>query len=142
MRDATRIHLPTDMTLDEWKTVGGCVLRVLLDSNRTEDIITAEELGAQSQIAYLATCGVMSTGEGPDIMRDRPDLGEVDQEALRRLPASTLGGAFARFFADNGLTTEISGLRTEMASMKVDIIKWNLATILVVAGLMMAMIRL
>jgi len=40
------------------------------------------------------------------------------------------------------MTTEISGLRTEMASMKVDIIKWNLATILVVAGLMMAMIRL
>ena len=40
------------------------------------------------------------------------------------------------------MTTEISGLRTEMASMKVDIIKWNLATILVLAGLMMAMVRL
>lgn len=110
MRDATKIHLPTDMTLEEWKTVGGCVLRVLLDSNRTEDIITAEELGAQAQIAYLATCGVMSTGEGPDIMRDRPNLGDVDLEALRRLPASTLGGAFARFFEDNGLTTEIYGI--------------------------------
>ncbi len=110
MHDAATIHLPTDMTLDDWKTVAGCVVRVLLDSNRTEDIVTAEELSAQAQLAHLHRCGVMNTGEGPDIMRERPNLGDVDMETLRRLPASTLGGAFARFFEDNGLTTKLYGI--------------------------------
>jgi hypothetical protein len=42
------------------------------DSNRTEDIITAEELTAQAQLVYLQTSGVMQTGDGPDLMRERP----------------------------------------------------------------------
>jgi ubiquinone biosynthesis protein COQ4 len=107
MMTATKIHLPTTTTLDEWKTIAACVVNVLLDSNETEDIITAEELAARSQIAYLRSCGLMDTGEGPDIMRERPDLGDVDMDALRALPASTLGGAFARFFDNNKLTMKL-----------------------------------
>lgn len=103
----TKVHLPTTMSLPQWKTVAGCVARVLWDSNRTEDIVTAEELSAQSQLPYLRASGIMSTGEGPDIMRDRPNLGAVDLDALRRMPASTLGGAFVRFLDDNGLSTKI-----------------------------------
>ncbi len=36
---------------------------------------------------------------------------------------------------------EIAGVRTEMASMKAEIIRWNIATMLVFAGLVIAAIR-
>jgi len=90
MATHTKINLPTNMSLDQWKTVGGCVVRVLRDSNRTEDIVTSEELAAQAQLHHLKHSGVMTGGEGPDIMRERPHFGDVDFDALRALPATTL----------------------------------------------------
>ena len=38
--------------------------------------------------------------------------------------------------------TEITKLREEMASMKVELIKWNVGTIIAVAGLVTAIIKL
>ena len=105
----TSIHLPTTLTLDQYRTVAECVVRVLRDSNRTEDIITAEELTAQAQLVYLQTSGVMQTGDGPDLMRERPDFVNVDMDALRALPPETLGGALARFFSMSALASWISG---------------------------------
>lgn len=107
MTTRTAIHLPTRMTAEQWKTVGRCVLRVLADSNRTEDIALAEELSAQDQLRHLIGSRVMETGEGPALMRDRPHFGDIDFDHLRSLPASTLGGAFARFMDDNGLSTNL-----------------------------------
>ena len=112
MPTSTPIHLPTDLPLDQYRTVAECVVRVLRDSNRTEDIITAEELTAQAQLVYLQTSGVMQTGDGPDLMRERPDFVNVDMDALRALPPETLGGALARFFDANGLDTKLYGVPT------------------------------
>jgi ubiquinone biosynthesis protein COQ4 len=39
-------------------------------------------------------------------MRERPSVADVDLDALRRMPASTLGGAFARFLDDNHLSMD------------------------------------
>ena len=38
--------------------------------------------------------------------------------------------------------TEITKLREEMASMKVELIKWNVGTIIAVAGLVTAIVKL
>ena len=107
MSTHTKIHLPTHMSRQQWQTVTGCVARALRDSNRTEDIVTAEELAAQAQLRYLVRSEVMKSGEGPDIMRERPHFSDVQLDALRALPAATLGGAFARFLDDNGLSTSL-----------------------------------
>ncbi len=106
------VNLPSKLGGDHWRTIIAAGARVLADSNRTEDIMLFEELTAHKQLAYLHASGVMATGEGPDLMRDRPEFGDIDLAELRTLPGSTLGGALAAFFDDNGLTTKLYGAPT------------------------------
>ena len=79
-------------------TVVGCAARVLRDSERTEDIIVAEELIAQSRLRQMARDNIFShTEEGRAMYRDRPMLVDTNLDELRELDAETLGGAFVRF---------------------------------------------
>lgn len=100
-----RPHL-NRLSASELRTIAGCVARVLRDSERTGDIITAEEISAQGQLRHLLDCGVFDTEEGRALLADRPDL-SVNLDELRELPPDTLGGAVAAFYDDNGLSTEL-----------------------------------
>lgn len=103
---APRPHLQS-MSASDAATVARCIVRVLADSDRTQDIMTAEEITAQAQLRYLLDRGVMDTPEGRDLTRDKPDFADLDMAALRQLPAGSLGGALARFHEENNLKSDI-----------------------------------
>ena len=106
----TAVHAPTDLTASETFAVLASTARVLLDSNRTEDIIVAEEGDRAPAAGLPARERVMAEGEGPDLMRDRPDFADLDLDEMRALPEGTLGRELARFFDDNGLDTKLYGI--------------------------------
>lgn len=81
----------------------GCTKRVLADSNRTQDIIEAEEITAQTALRALLDAGVFDGDEGQRLLVERPCIADVDLDALRDLPSNTLGGAYVRFLDDNHL---------------------------------------
>ncbi len=79
--------------------------RVLADSEQTAEIHRVEELTGRRAYRRLLDQG----GSDPAlraILAERPELSpeEVDYDALRALPASSLGGAYVRHLDDNGLT--------------------------------------
>jgi ubiquinone biosynthesis protein COQ4 len=81
--------------------------RVLADSERTVDIMIAEEIAAQGQLGHLLAAGVFSGAEGAALLADKPDMADVDMAALGLLPPDSLGGALARFHSANGLSASL-----------------------------------
>jgi ubiquinone biosynthesis protein COQ4 len=103
MEPSRRIHVPR-LRRGELRIVARCTARVLANSNRTLDIITAEEIGAQTQLRALLGSGLFDVDdEARALYRDRPILARTDLAALRARPPHTLGGAFVRFLDDHGL---------------------------------------
>lgn len=96
------------LSLGQARTVAGCVGRVLRDSNRTLDIITAEEILGQTQLRYLVDRGVFETEEGRALLRDRPHLADADVAALRRLPPGTLGREWVEFLDRHRLDVSLT----------------------------------
>lgn len=91
-------------------TVAGLIGRVLRDSNRTLDIVEAEEILGQSQLSFLVDRGVFDTDEGRALLDERPHLADADPEMLRALPAGSLGREWVEFLdrhqLDLGLTRQ------------------------------------
>jgi len=93
--------------------IGRAVVRVLADSTRTDEIHRVEEItGRPRYRRILAELGVAPGAE--ELLRDRPELcsEQVDFAALRRQPASTLGGAYVRHLDDNGITADYQAAAT------------------------------
>lgn len=87
--------------------------RVLADSTQTHEIHRVEEITGRARMrAELAA--LERTPAGQRLLRDRPELGSdrVDFAALRRLPATTLGGAYVRHLDDNGITADYQAAAT------------------------------
>ena len=102
---AAPIHferLPWERTQRLLRAMG----RVLIDSEKTNEIIVAEEIAAQAQLRYWVENGVFERGEGPDLLRDRPEIAHLDLDTLRALPGGSLGREFARFLDDHGIGLE------------------------------------
>ncbi|MEM9072180.1 MAG: Coq4 family protein [Myxococcota bacterium] len=95
-------HWPR-LTHDQAREVATRTLRVLRDSNRTLDIVAVEELVSQTQLRALLRAGVFDAEDGAALLAERPSLPDTDLDPLRRLPDTTLGGAFVRFLDENGL---------------------------------------
>ncbi len=51
----------------------------------------------------------MDTDEGRELLASPPDLDSIDLEMLRGLPPESFGAAVARFFDENGLSTDLYG---------------------------------
>jgi ubiquinone biosynthesis protein COQ4 len=103
-----RTRLPR-LSVSELQIVARCTARVLRDSNRTLDIITAEEISAQTQLGALLDGGLFEIDdEARALFADRPTLADVDLDALRARDASTLGGAFARFLERHRLDYQLT----------------------------------
>jgi ubiquinone biosynthesis protein COQ4 len=96
------------LTRGQALTVARLVGRVLRDSNRTLDIVEAEEILGQSQLRYLVREGVFETGEGRDLVRDRPHLADTDTAMLRALPPGTLGREWIDFCDRHGLDLSVT----------------------------------
>lgn len=82
--------------------------RVLQDSTRTEDIIFVEQTTNRHTLRQ-AIKRMRRQPEGRRMLAERPEIipAQVDYDALRRLPAHTLGGAYARHLDGNGLSPDL-----------------------------------
>lgn len=101
LRDASRSLRETGQTLQ-------AIVRVLQDSTRTEDIIFVEQTTNRHMLRQ-ALKRLRRLPEGRRLLAERPEIvpAQVDYDALRQLPAHTLGGAYARHLDDNGLSPEL-----------------------------------
>jgi ubiquinone biosynthesis protein COQ4 len=79
-------------------------VRTMLDSNRTDDLLTAEELTSVGRMPAVVSL-LAASEEGREILRERPRLcsATVDFAALRDLPEGTLGREYAEHLERCGL---------------------------------------
>ena len=101
------------MKLEEGYLVARAVMRVMRDSNRTDEIHLVEELTGRSRYRRL----LERQREHPDVallLRERPELDDahIDFDDLRALSADTLGGRYVRHLDDNGLTASSQAVGT------------------------------
>ena len=87
--------------------------RVLADSTRTHEIHRVEEITGRPAYRRLLA-RLRASPEGRRLLAERPELSsrDVDYDALRALPASTLGGAYARHLDDHGLSADYQAAAT------------------------------
>lgn len=92
------------MSVREYWIVVRSIVRVLGDSTRIDDIHRVADITGRGRFAELLQ-QLRAGGVEPELMQQRPELdhAHVDFEALRELPAHTLGGAYVRHLDDNGL---------------------------------------
>jgi ubiquinone biosynthesis protein COQ4 len=94
--------------------VGRVVVRVLGDSAKTNEIHRVEEITGRPR--YRRVLAEMAgSDEYRELLRDRPELSsaQVDYDALRALPATTLGGAYVRHLDRNGITADYQAAPTQ-----------------------------
>src|SRR5271169_3267628 len=87
--------------------VSQAVVRVMADSTKTHEIHRVEEITGRPRYRRLLR-EIAATPDGRRILADRPELSteQVDYEALRALPETTLGGAYVRHLDRNGITAD------------------------------------
>jgi ubiquinone biosynthesis protein COQ4 len=93
--------------------VGLAVVRVMADSTKTHEIHRVEEITGRRRYRSLLV-EFSGTPEGRRIMAERPELSSdhVDYDALRALPADTLGGAYVRHLDGNHITADYQAAAT------------------------------
>src|ERR1043165_1054112 len=93
--------------------VGQAIVRVLGDSTKTHEIHRVEEITGRPRYRRLQA-ELEATPEGRRLLAEQPELSSelVDYDHLRALPATTLGGAYARHLDGNGLTADYQAAAT------------------------------
>lgn len=93
--------------------VGLAVVRVLGDSSKTHEIHRVEEITGRPRYRALLR-ELADNPEGRRLLAARPELSSdhVDFDRLRRLPATTLGGAYVRHLDDNGISADYQAAAT------------------------------
>ncbi|TNF34168.1 MAG: hypothetical protein EP329_07530 [Deltaproteobacteria bacterium] len=100
------------MTPQQWIRLGQAISRTLADSNRTDELLVAEELVCRGRFARLKRELAPRLAAEPEalaLLRDKPQLGsrDVDYAALAALPQDTLGGAYVRHLRRHGLDPDL-----------------------------------
>jgi ubiquinone biosynthesis protein COQ4 len=100
-------------TMKDAYLVGRAVVRVLGDSTKTHEIHRVEEITGRPAYRKLIA-DIARDPDARELMRDRPELSSelVDYDGLRRLPATTLGGAYVRHLDGNGLSADYQAAAT------------------------------
>jgi ubiquinone biosynthesis protein COQ4 len=100
-------------TVKDAYRVGLAVVRVMGDSTKTHEIHRVEEITGRPRFRALLV-EMEGSAEGRRLLDERPELSSdrVDYDALRRLPATTLGGAYARHLDGNGITADYQAAAT------------------------------
>ncbi|PKN57074.1 MAG: hypothetical protein CVU56_12855 [Deltaproteobacteria bacterium HGW-Deltaproteobacteria-14] len=100
------------MTPQQWIRLSQAIVRTLADSERTDELLVAEELVSRGRFERLhrqLAPRLAADPEAAGLLRDKPRLAraEVDFDALGALPASTLGGTYARHLERYGLDPDL-----------------------------------
>ena len=99
-----------------WKDayrVGQAVVRVLGDSTKTHEIHRVEEITGRPRYRRLLE-QFSASPEGQRLLLERPELSSdhIDYDALRQLPADTLGGAYVKHLDANNLSADYQAAAT------------------------------
>ncbi|MGE3765251.1 MAG: Coq4 family protein [Kofleriaceae bacterium] len=99
--------------LSESLLVGRAVLRVLADSDQTSEIHRVEEITGRPRYRRILE-ETRASSEGARLLAEKPELSSeyVDYDALRKLPADTLGGAYVRHLDNNHITADYQAAKT------------------------------
>lgn len=89
------------LTTRELSRLSLSIARGLYDSTRTDELLVAEELVCRGRFTALLDAlreTIATSEEAQTLLRERPRLARnvVDFDALRDLPAGTLGGTYVR----------------------------------------------
>lgn len=100
------------LTAREMSRLGLSIVRGLKDSTRTDELLVAEELvcrGRFNALRQTLADEIDASEEARTLLRERPRLAssDVDFDALRALPADTLGGAYVRHLDRFGLDPDL-----------------------------------
>lgn len=100
------------MTSRQWLMLGRSMVRALLDSKRTDELLVVEELVCRNRFIALKDELAPQLARDPEaraLMADKPCIATraLDYDALRRLPADTLGAHYTRFLDGCGLDPDI-----------------------------------
>lgn len=99
--------------LREGFIVGRAVVRVMADSGRTNEIHKVEEITGRP--AYRKLLGeMMARPGGRRLLDERPEFSSkhIDFDKLRKLPETTLGGAYVRHLDGNKITADYQAVGT------------------------------
>ena len=101
--------------LGDFYQLGLSAVRVLRDSTKTREIHRVGELTGQPGYRRLLA-ELARTAQGRQLLAEQPELcaEQVDLGGLRRLPAATLGGAYARHLEAHGLSTAYEDTATTL----------------------------
>ncbi len=112
-RGAARVTLRSMGLARDGYLVGRAVVRVMADSTKTHEIHRVEEITGRPRYRRVLA-RLVDHPDGRRLLAERPELSSdrVDHDALRRLPASTLGGAYVRHLDDNGITADYQAAAT------------------------------
>ncbi|HSD89846.1 MAG TPA: Coq4 family protein, partial [Kofleriaceae bacterium] len=93
--------------------VGQAIVRVLGDSTKTHEIHRVEEITGRPRFRQIRA-EMEATPEGRRLLAEQPELSSerVDYDALRKLPATTFGGAYVRHLDGNGITADYQAAAT------------------------------
>jgi ubiquinone biosynthesis protein COQ4 len=93
--------------------VGRAVVRVMRDSDRTDEIHKVEEITGRPAYRKLLA-ELAARPEARRILDERPELSSshLDFAHLRALPATTLGGAYVRHLDGNKITADYQAVGT------------------------------
>ncbi len=102
------------MNLRELYLTANAIQTVLRDSNQTAQIHVVEETTGRAAFRRVLA-RLQHSGEGRALLAERPELSSrtVDFDALRRLPRTTLGGAYVAHLDDNGLSADLQASVTK-----------------------------
>jgi len=100
------------ITPHQWRRLGLSIVRGLRDSTRTDELLVAEELVCRARFKALHMAFATTLATNPEaqlLLVEKPRLAKdaVDYDALRRLPADTLGGAYVRHLDRFGLDPDL-----------------------------------
>lgn len=82
------------------------VVRITIDPTQLDDVFVLASLAEDSPQLHRLIDELRASSLGKKALADRPRLGRVDQDALAKMPAGTLGRAYADFMSARGLRHE------------------------------------
>jgi ubiquinone biosynthesis protein COQ4 len=93
--------------------VAQAVVRVMADSTKTHEIHRVEEITGRPRYRRIQA-ELEATPDGRRLLDERPELSSdhVDYDELRRLPETTLGGAYVHHLDANGLSADYQAAAT------------------------------
>lgn len=108
MNTATLHAPPIPPLRQRARTAMGAIRKISKDPNRLDQVLVlVQAVNARTISDAVVKFG--ATEEGRRFFEERPriDRTHVDFDALRKLPAGTLGREYTRFLDDNGITPDV-----------------------------------